>query len=121
MRRMPSRQSTVLLPAISRSRVQSVGPPRSASSLTSKVGSRLPEGAFLADKGQQGVWRSVLGPGRYRLNPQGVAALRTWLDGVWEHALADFHKFAEQTVADGTAGTDHTAQHSTKEATREQP
>ena len=42
----------------------------------------------------------------YRLNPQGVAALRSWLDGVWEHALADFHKFAEQAVADENAGTD---------------
>jgi DNA-binding transcriptional ArsR family regulator len=42
----------------------------------------------------------------YRLNPQGVAALRSWLDSVWEHALAGFHKFAEQTVADETAGTD---------------
>lgn len=40
----------------------------------------------------------------YRLNPHGVAALRSWLDGVWEHALADFHKFAEQAVADETAG-----------------
>ena len=36
-----------------------------------------------------------------------VAALRSWLDGVWEHALADFHKFAEQADADETAGTDH--------------
>jgi DNA-binding transcriptional ArsR family regulator len=49
----------------------------------------------------------------YRLNPQGVDALRNWLDGVWEHALADFHKFAEQAVADDTAGTDH--------PTKEQP
>lgn len=38
----------------------------------------------------------------YRLDPRGVAALRTWLDGVWEHALADFHKFAEQADADET-------------------
>ncbi|GAA4894965.1 metalloregulator ArsR/SmtB family transcription factor [Actinomycetospora straminea] len=47
----------------------------------------------------------------YRLNPQGVAALRSWLDGVWEHALADFHKFAEQTVADERAGTHHSTEH----------
>jgi DNA-binding transcriptional ArsR family regulator len=40
----------------------------------------------------------------YRLDPQGVAALRSWLDGVWEHALVDFHKFAEQAVADEIAG-----------------
>ena len=44
------------------------------------------------------------------LHPLGVAALRSWLDGVWEHALADFHKFAEQTVADQEAGTDPTDQ-----------
>jgi DNA-binding transcriptional ArsR family regulator len=47
----------------------------------------------------------------YRLDPQGVAALRSWLDGVWEHALADFHKFVGQTVADETAGTDHSTEH----------
>ncbi len=46
----------------------------------------------------------------YSLNPHGVTALRTWLDGVWEHALANFHKFAEQAVADDTAGTDHPTQ-----------
>ena len=36
----------------------------------------------------------------YRLNPHGVAALRTWLEGVWDQALTDFHKVAEQTTAD---------------------
>src|SRR3954452_19983830 len=36
----------------------------------------------------------------YRLNPQGVAALRAWLEGVWDQALTDFHKVAEQTTAD---------------------
>lgn len=41
----------------------------------------------------------------YSLDPHGVAALRAWLDGVWEHALADFGKFAEQGVADEIAGT----------------
>lgn len=46
----------------------------------------------------------------YRLDPQGVAALRSWLNGVWEHALADFHKFAEQAVADETTGTTETDQ-----------
>jgi DNA-binding transcriptional ArsR family regulator len=43
----------------------------------------------------------------YSLNPRGVAALRAWLDGVWEHALANFQKFAEQVVADEATGTDH--------------
>jgi DNA-binding transcriptional ArsR family regulator len=42
----------------------------------------------------------------YSLDPHGVAALRAWLDGVWEHALTNFHKFAEQTVADEAAATD---------------
>ena len=37
----------------------------------SKVGTELPPGEFLADQGQKGIWRQVLGPGRYRLNPYG--------------------------------------------------
>ena len=39
--------------------------------VTSKVGDTLPEGEFIADRGQKGIWRSVLGPGKYRLNPYG--------------------------------------------------
>lgn len=31
----------------------------------------------------------------YQLNPDGVTALRAWLDGVWGNALAGFHKVAE--------------------------
>ena len=31
----------------------------------------------------------------YRLNPDGVAALRSWLDGVWTEALAGLHKLAD--------------------------
>lgn len=31
----------------------------------------------------------------YRLNPEGVTALRTWLDGVWSDALTGFQKVAE--------------------------
>jgi len=46
-------------------------PPGKVGVVTSKVGERLPQGEFLANHGQQGVWRSVLGPGRYRLNPLG--------------------------------------------------
>ena len=34
----------------------------------------------------------------YRLDPRGVDALRSWLDGVWEHALADFTKFVDSTT-----------------------
>ncbi|HOK03835.1 MAG TPA: SPFH domain-containing protein [Victivallales bacterium] len=39
--------------------------------VTSKVGTDLPAGEFLANEGQKGVWRKVLGPGIYRLNPVG--------------------------------------------------
>ncbi|GAA2897057.1 metalloregulator ArsR/SmtB family transcription factor [Pseudonocardia halophobica] len=34
----------------------------------------------------------------HRLNPEGVGALRTWLDGVWSAALTDFQKTAEATT-----------------------
>ena len=39
--------------------------------VTSKVGVDLPPGEFLAEPGQKGIWRKVLGPGKYRLNPVG--------------------------------------------------
>ncbi len=39
--------------------------------VTSKVGKELPAGEFLANEGEKGVWRRVLGPGFYRLNPVG--------------------------------------------------
>lgn len=41
----------------------------------------------------------------YRLNPEGVTALRSWLDGVWSGALTAFQKVAE---ADATLATDKT-------------
>jgi DNA-binding transcriptional ArsR family regulator len=31
----------------------------------------------------------------YRLNPEGVHALRGWLDGIWGDALTGFHKLAD--------------------------
>jgi DNA-binding transcriptional ArsR family regulator len=31
----------------------------------------------------------------YQLNPEGVTALRTWLDGVWSDALTGFQKVVE--------------------------
>ncbi|MFN4257829.1 MAG: SPFH domain-containing protein [Gemmataceae bacterium] len=34
-------------------------------------GTPLPPGQFLANKGQQGIWREILLPGSYRLNPYG--------------------------------------------------
>lgn len=34
-------------------------------------GTLLPPGQFLANRGQQGIWREVLLPGSYRLNPYG--------------------------------------------------
>ncbi|MEN8256106.1 MAG: SPFH domain-containing protein [Verrucomicrobiota bacterium] len=39
--------------------------------VTSKVGDTLPTGEFIAGRGQKGIWRSVLGPGKYRMNPYG--------------------------------------------------
>ncbi len=39
--------------------------------VTSKVGEELPAGEFLAECGQKGIWRNVLGPGKYRMNPVG--------------------------------------------------
>ena len=39
--------------------------------VTSKDGKDLPTGEFLADPDQKGIWKNVLGPGRYRLNPEG--------------------------------------------------
>lgn len=46
-------------------------PPGKVGIVTAKVGSNLPEGEFLADSSQKGIWRSVLGPGKYRMNPYG--------------------------------------------------
>lgn len=37
----------------------------------SNVGRDLPQGEFLADDGEKGVQRQVLGPGKYRINPVG--------------------------------------------------
>ena len=39
--------------------------------VTAKVGKDLPPGEFLAETGQKGIWKRVLGPGKYRLNPVG--------------------------------------------------
>lgn len=42
--------------------------------VTSRTGKELPSGQILAaDKSGKGVWRNVLGPGTYRLNPYGYA------------------------------------------------
>jgi hypothetical protein len=40
--------------------------------VTSKTGAELPPGEILAaDRSGKGVWKDVLGPGTYRLNPEG--------------------------------------------------
>ena len=39
--------------------------------VTAKDGKDLPPGEFLAEPGQKGIWKDVLGPGKYRLNPEG--------------------------------------------------
>ena len=46
-------------------------PPGKMGVVTAKVGKELPQGEFLADEGQKGISRRVLGPGKYRLNPYG--------------------------------------------------
>ncbi len=48
-------------------------PPGKIGVVTSLVGENLPPGEFLAEPGQKGTWRTVLGPGRYRLNPIGYS------------------------------------------------
>jgi len=46
-------------------------PPGKVAMVTSKVGTTLAEGEFIAERGQKGIWRGVLGPGKYRMNPYG--------------------------------------------------
>jgi DNA-binding transcriptional ArsR family regulator len=36
----------------------------------------------------------------YRLNPDGVTALRAYLDDIWQEALSAFHKAAEAAPVD---------------------
>lgn len=49
--------------------------------VTSKVGKELPPGEILtADRSGKGVWKDVLGPGTYRLNPEGYEV--TQLDAI---------------------------------------
>ncbi len=48
-------------------------PPGKVGVVTSKVGQDLIQGGFLADEGQKGILRRVLGPGKYRLNPEGYS------------------------------------------------
>jgi DNA-binding transcriptional ArsR family regulator len=36
----------------------------------------------------------------YRLNPEGVGALRAWLEGVWADALTGFQKAAEAAASE---------------------
>ncbi|MCX6467405.1 MAG: metalloregulator ArsR/SmtB family transcription factor [Pseudonocardiales bacterium] len=37
----------------------------------------------------------------HQLDPEGVTALRVWLDGVWNDALTGFQKLAESDPTDG--------------------
>ncbi|CDH44073.1 SPFH domain-containing protein [Candidatus Contendibacter odensensis] len=46
-------------------------PPGQVGVVTSKVGAELPPSEFLAEPGQKGIWRQVLGPGKHRMNPYG--------------------------------------------------
>jgi DNA-binding transcriptional ArsR family regulator len=40
----------------------------------------------------------------YFIDPQGLGALRQWLDQFWDEALAAFQKEAERTARDKPAG-----------------
>lgn len=44
--------------------------------VTARVGTDLPPGQILAEKGQKGVQRDILPPGRHRLNPYGYTVER---------------------------------------------
>ena len=48
-------------------------PPGKIGIVTSLVGADLPPGEFLAEPGQKGTWKKVLGPGCYRFNPYGYS------------------------------------------------
>lgn len=48
-------------------------PPGKVGILTAKFGEELPDGVFIAEEGQKGIRRGVLGPGKYRLNPYGYS------------------------------------------------
>jgi hypothetical protein len=48
-------------------------PAESIGVVTARVGKDLPPGQILADKGEKGVLRTVLPPGRHRLNPYGYS------------------------------------------------
>lgn len=41
----------------------------------------------------------------YQLDPDGVAAMRSYLDRFWDQALADFKAYAESPDAQGPEGT----------------
>ncbi|MFA7231013.1 MAG: SPFH domain-containing protein [Victivallaceae bacterium] len=46
-------------------------PPGKVGIVTAKDGKDLKPGEFLAKEGEKGIWKDVLGPGKYRLNPEG--------------------------------------------------
>ena len=45
------------------------------------------------------TYRSVGTRNIYRVDPEGVAALRTYLDSLWQKALADFKVAAEESFS----------------------
>jgi DNA-binding transcriptional ArsR family regulator len=42
----------------------------------------------------------------YHIDPQGLGALRKWLDQFWDEALAAFQAEAERSAKDSTGRTD---------------
>jgi DNA-binding transcriptional ArsR family regulator len=45
------------------------------------------------------TYRSIGTRNIYRVDPEGVAALRTYLDSLWQMALADFKTAAEESFS----------------------
>ncbi|WP_326833858.1 metalloregulator ArsR/SmtB family transcription factor [Amycolatopsis rhabdoformis] len=58
-------------------------------------------------KGAELVVDEAVGTRRlYRLRPEGIAALRAYLDGMWEDALSSFAKKAEETAPETRHGSE---------------
>jgi DNA-binding transcriptional ArsR family regulator len=56
----------------------------------------------------------------YRLNPEGVTALRAYLDRIWDEALTAFQKAAEAAPVAGEARTEPSTGSSTGSSTEEE-
>jgi SPFH domain / Band 7 family len=74
-------------------------PPGKIGVLVSKIGKPLPEGAFLVDEpGYRGILRSVLTPGRYRINTYGFDVKIVDVDACVETATKVKRKAEDPTL-----------------------